>query len=167
MSALMWYWAVPGLEVGRGLLAVDGPPREQRPPLAQFTGPLPGPIEHAVPEAQQVPGDPRLGVRQQRQDIDLGVPEVVALIARSGLALGRDADPFGPPGRLGHLVEVPPNGLLEPHRVDLGLHADVGAVPEAVQLRTLAGQELIEAVTEHAVQGPAAPSDELRHRDTA
>jgi hypothetical protein len=48
-----------------------------------------------------------------------------------------------------------------------GLHADVGAVPKAVQLRTLAGQEIIEPVAKHAVQGPAAPSDELRHRDAA
>src|SRR5215217_4679496 len=167
MSALIWYWAVPAWKLAEASSPLMVRHGNSAPRWLSSRARSRARSSMLCRKRSRFPSDPRLGVRQQRQDIDLGVPEVVALIARSGLALGRDADPFGPPGRLGHLVEVPPDGLLEPHRVDPGLHADVGAVPEAVQMRTLAGQELIEPVAEHAVQGPAAPSDELRHRDTA
>jgi hypothetical protein len=81
------------LEIGRGLLAVDGPPREQRSLLAHLGRPLPRAAEHAVPELQQVPGDPGLGVGQERQDVDLGIPEVVALIGLPGQSFRRDSGP--------------------------------------------------------------------------
>ena len=109
------------LEIGRGLLAVDGPPREQRAPLAHLGRPLPGAAEHAVPEPQQVPGDPGLGVGQERQHVDLGVPEVVALVGLPGQPLGGNAGLLGPPGCLRDLEQVPPDRLLVPHRVLPGL----------------------------------------------
>ena len=155
------------LEVGRSLLAVDGPPREKRPPLAHLPRPLPRPGQHAVPEPEQVPGDPRLGVRQERQDVDLGVPEVVALVGLPGQPLRRNTGPFGAPRPLRDLVEVPPDRLLLPYRIEPGLHLDVGAVPEPGKMRALALQECVEPVPDRAVQRPAAPVDELGHADTA
>ena len=120
-----------------------------------------------MPEPQQVPGDPRLGVGQERQHVDLGVPEVVALVGLPGQSLGRDAGPFGPPRRLRDLEKIPPDRLLLPHRIEPGLHPDVGAVPEPGEIRALAGQKRVEAVADRAVQRPAAPVDELGHRDAA
>ena len=155
------------LEIGRSLLAVDGPPREQRPSLAHLGRPLPRAAEHAVPEPQQVPGDPGLGVGQERQDVDLGIPEVVALIGLPGQPLRRDSGPFGAPGRLRDLVEIPPDRLLLPHRIEPGLHPHIGAVPEPVQIRALSRGEHVEPVPDRAVQGPAAPVDELGDRDAA
>ncbi len=120
-----------------------------------------------MPEPQQVPGDPGLGVGQERQDVDLGVPEVVALVGLPGQPLRRNTGPFGAPRPLRDLVEVPPDRLLLPHRIEPGLHLDVGAVPEPGQMRALALQERAEPVADRAVQRPAAPIDKLGHGDAA
>ena len=86
----------PGGVVGGGLLAVDGPPGEQRTLLAHLPGPLPGLVQHAVAEAQEVQGDPRLVVDQEGKHVDLGVPEVVPVVAAGRDRLGRDALLMGP-----------------------------------------------------------------------
>ncbi len=118
-----------------------------------------------MPESQQVPGDPGLGVGQERQDVDLGIPEVVALIGLPGQPFRRDSGPFGPPGRLRDLVEIPPDRLLLPHRIEPGPHPHISAIPEPVKIRALSRGEHVEPVPDRAVQGPAAPVDKLGDRD--
>ena len=72
-----------GRVVGGRLLAVDRPPREQRAAAGQLGGAVAGGVEHAVAEPQRVAGHVRRRVGEERQDVDLGVPEVVAARSRS------------------------------------------------------------------------------------
>src|SRR5699024_12387822 len=62
--------------VGRGLVAVDGAPGEQRAPLVQLARPLPCLGQQVGAEAQRVPRPARLRERQERDHVDLGVTEV-------------------------------------------------------------------------------------------
>jgi len=138
-----------GVVRGR-LLAVDRAPREQRPLLGQFPGPAPGRGQHPDPEPQRVAGDLGVGVRQERHQVDLGVPEVVALIARAGHALHPDAAAVAAGRGLGQLEQAPPDGLLD-LRLAGQLHVGVG--PEVGQPLTLLGLEGVQAGGAGRVQG--------------
>jgi hypothetical protein len=105
------------LVVRRRLLAVDRAPREHRAALAELARPGARRVEHAVAEAQEVPGDARLRVREERQQVHLDVPEVVALVAATGQPLRRDPGTLGAPRRLGDLEEIPADRLLDAWRV--------------------------------------------------
>ena len=153
------------LEIRRDLLAVDRAPREQRALLADRVRAFPRPVQHAVPETEQVTGDLGLGVGQERQHVHLGVPEVVPLVGLPGQPLRRDARPLRPPGRLRDLEQVPPDGLLLPHRRQPPLHPDVGPIPEPVQVRALGRVQRAEPVAYRPVQGPAAPIGKLGDLD--
>jgi hypothetical protein len=79
-------------------------------------------------------------VGEERNDVDLCVPEVVALIAAAGDALGRHAEALGAGGRLHELEEVEADRLLDVRgAVDL----DVRAAPERLDL---GGVILLDAV---------------------
>ena len=75
------------------LVAVDRAPREQGAALADLARPAAGLVEHPQRELEQRCAR-RRGVGQERQHVDLGVPEVVAFVAGAGQALGRDAVTF-------------------------------------------------------------------------
>ena len=155
--------------VGRGLLAVDGAPGEQRPHLVDHLRALPGLVQHTVAKTQQVAGHARSGVGQKRQDIDLGVPEVVPLVGLAGQSLGGDAGPFCAPRRLQDLEQVPAQRLLHllggARRIlRIPLDLDVAAQPEVVQVGALLFDELAEALLDRPVQGPSTARYQLRGR---
>ena len=66
-----------GRVVGRRLLAVDRAPREQGAVLLKLLGPPLAAAASSSGTARRC-GPVRRGVREERQDVDLGVPEVVA-----------------------------------------------------------------------------------------
>ena len=115
-------------------------------------------------EAQQVAGDPRLRVGEERQQVDLGIPEVVPLVRLRGEALGGDAGPVGSPGRLADLEQVPANRLPDsrgPRRALAGGDDDVGTIPELVELRALGGEQRVGPVAARAVERAPGPGDQL------
>ena len=68
-----------------------------------------------MPEAQEVAGNTRVGMDKERQEVDLGVPEVVAVVPTAREPLRGDALAIGPERCLGKLEEVPkdPKARLE------------------------------------------------------
>ena len=60
----------------------------------QFPRSRAGAIQRVVAKLQDVPGDPRLRVDQERQDVDLRVPEIVSFISAAGQAARADAVTF-------------------------------------------------------------------------
>jgi hypothetical protein len=150
-----------GLVVRRGLLAVDCAPCEQRAALAELSCALARLRQHAVPEAEEVAGDARLRVGQERQHVDLGVPEVVALVRLPGESLRGNPRALRPPRRLGDLEEVPADRLLDALGLLIGLDPNVGAVPEVVELLALPALEARVSRPAHTVQRLRAALDEL------
>src|SRR4051794_36090094 len=113
MSALMWYCAVPA-----GYHAdASSPPIVRHgysaPRWPTSRGPPSGGAEHPAAEAEQRPRPRRVRVDEERDDVDLGVPEVVAVIAAPGDALCRDTEALRTGGRLHERKEAEPHGLLE------------------------------------------------------
>ena len=113
----------------RRLLAGDRAPGEQRAAVVELAGASAGGVEHADPKREHVARLLRARVREERRDVDLGVPEVVALVAVAGDALGRDAVAPGAGGRLQEREEVEADRALEP---GLALDLDVGVAPEVL-----------------------------------
>ena len=151
-----------GRVVGGGLLAVDRAPREQRADLAHLSGALAGGGEHLPSEADHL--SRRLGhrVREERHHVDLGVPEVVAVVAASGDALRGDALLLRARRGLSQLEQVPAKGLLCPV---VAAEFDVGVRPEAVEPLALLEQQLVGPLGFGSRQCPGAPIGELLHRD--
>ena len=123
-----------------------------------------GGVEHPLPEPQHVAGDDRRRVAEERQHVDLAVPEVVAAVARTAHALGGDAAAVGAGGGLGELEEVPPGRLLQGR---LAGDLDVGPLPVVVEPGALLGEELADAELGRPVEGAVAPVDELARRHLA
>ena len=61
---------------------------------------------------EQAPGHLGRGVDQERQDIRLGVPEVVPLVARAGQSLGRDSVALAAQRGLQQAEQAEMEGLL-------------------------------------------------------
>ena len=111
----------------RGLLAVDRPPRVERARVADLLRAAARGAEHPDAEVERLPGPLGVRVDEERQDVDLGVPEVVALVAVAGDALGRHAEALAARRGLQELEEVEAHGLLE---VGRAVEPDVAAAPE-------------------------------------
>ena len=62
--------------------------------------------QYLVAKGQDIPGDPRGGVGQKRQQVDLGVPKVVPFVGLSGEAFRRHAGVFRPRGGLQNVKKV-------------------------------------------------------------
>ncbi len=152
------------LVVRRCLFAGDRAPREQRPRLVELRCPVPGLVQHAVAKPQQVPGDPRLGVAQERQYEDLDVPEVVAFVAVPAQALGGHAAALGPSRGLEELEQVPADRLLH---VGIAFDLHVAASPEVVEDLPLGGSDAVEAGGHGPAQHPVGPVDQFRRRDAS
>ena len=108
-------------------------------------------VERRIAPAQCVGRGIGRGVDQNRQHERLGVPERVAVVARPGQALGRDAATLAARARLQDVEQPEPRGLLN---LVVTHDLDVGAVPELVEVGALFGKQLLEA-------------RESRHRDRA
>ena len=140
--------------VRRCLISADGPPGKKRPFLIHLPGPLPGLVEKAESELEQVFGDTRRGIDPEGEYVDLGIPEVVSLIALPGEPLGRDPSVLGSTGRLKELENVKTNSLLH-ERVTANLY--VTPSPEIVHVTPLAGQQLRETMGYRSIQRPLGP----------
>ena len=125
--------------VGRRLLAVDRAPRVQRAALAQLGRPLRGPCRSVRQRNRSsFRADLGVGVGEERDDVDLGVPEVVALVAAAGDPLGGDALLLGLGAGLGELEQVPADRLLGGV---VAAQLDVAVLPELVQPLALLGED--------------------------
>ena len=144
--------------VGRRLLAVDRAPREERAALGEVLRAPAGRVQHVVAEAQRAAGHRRRGVGQERQHVDLGVPEVVAAVAGAGHPLRRHAGLLGPGGRLRDLEEVPADRLLQRR---LAVHHDVRPRPQYASSQWRCASNWGSTPSRHPVQGAAAPVDQL------
>ena len=144
--------------VGGGFLPVDGPPREQGSPQVELTRAASSGVQHAIPEPQEVPCDVRVRVNQEGQDVDLGVPEIMALVSMSGQALGRQAHSIGASAGLMDVEDVEARHLL---KFVAAPHLDVGPIPELVQVNPLTGRQPLEAEAAHAIQGSIGPLPQL------
>ena len=156
-------------DVARGcLLPGDRAPREQRAAVVELARPFAGGVEHADAKREHVARMLRARVREERCDVDLGVPEVVSLVAVAGHTLGRDAVATDAGGRLQQLEEVEPDGALEragTFDVDVRLVPEVGGGAALVALdRVVAG---VRRSVKRAPDVTALPvvRDELRQRE--
>ena len=129
--------------VRRCFLAVDRPPREECPDLAHLGRPLFGGAEHRPPEPDHLARRLLVGVGEERHDVHLRVPEVVAVVAAPGDTLRGDALLVRARRRLSELEDVPADRLL---RLVVAAQLDVGRRPEAVEELTLFGEECVVAV---------------------
>ena len=144
--------------VRRGLFTVDRAPRVQPPVLVQVPGPSPCGVEHVPSEPKQLACRDRVGVGEERDDVDLGVPEVVTVVAACGHAFGGDALLLGLDRGLRELEQVPSDRLLSGVvAVDL----DVGRLPESFEHRGLLGAEHVDAGFRGAVQRARTAVDQL------
>ena len=116
--------------------------------------------QHLVAEGQQILGDPRGGIRQKRQHIDLGVPKVMPLIRLSGEAFRRHAGVFRARRGLQDVKEVEADRLLDLHGAALRAvfpdipDPDIAAAPEIVHVLLLGGEQLLEPLVHYAIHGP-------------
>ena len=139
--------------VGRCLVAVDGAPGEAGAGMAELARPGPGLGQLVVAVLEDAPRHARVGVDEERQDVDLGIPEIVALIGLAGEAAGTDAVALGAARGLQQLEQVPADDLLLLRR-PAAFHLDVGVLPERPDIGLLPLAHAIEAVLQGTVQGP-------------
>ena len=123
--------------------------------------------QHLVAERQKVPGDPRRCVRQKRQQVDLGVPEVVPLIGLSGEAFRRHARVFRARRGLEDVKKVEADRLLDLDGAALGpvfpdiLDPDIAPTPKIVHVLLLRGEQPLESLGHYAIQCPFSTAAEL------
>ena len=154
-----------GRVVGRRLLTSDRAPREQRATLGHLASPQPCLGKGVDAVTQRILGQPWVSEGEHRDDVGLGVPEVVALIARSRHSLGRDAQLVGTCCRLGYLEEVPAHRLLGAGRGPVNL--DVGGTPVVLEPLLLILDVGLVPLFPNAVQGTPHPVEELTYRHLA
>ena len=154
----------PGRVVRRGLFAVDRAPREERAVLVELVRAAAGRRKHEVPHPERVARPERRRVREERQHVDLGVPEVVAAVARPGDALRGNALAVGAGRGLRELEEAPAGGLLQ---VVVPADAHVRALPEPVEPDALPLVLALDALDLDAVERATAAVDELARRHAA
>ena len=128
-----------GRVVGAGLESVDGAPGEEGAVDAEFLGADLGLGQEVVAEFQDLAGVARVGVGQVGQQVHLLVPEVVAVVAGAGHALGRDAGHIGAGRGLRELEEVPADALLE---LGLARQHDVARAPVVAVVVLALGEDL-------------------------
>ena len=125
--------------------------------MPDLLGAAAGGAEHPDPEVERLARP--LGVRvQEREHVDLRVPEVVALVAVAGHALGGHAVTLAAGGRLQQLEEVEADGLLELGRA-LELH--VAAAPEVGDAPGMGQLDALVAGAAGAVQRPVGAPQQL------
>ena len=81
-------------------------------------------------------------MQEHGEDVGLRVPEVVALVALAGQALGGDVGDPVAPGALQQVEHIEPHPLQQ---LVVAVHPDAAAVPEGGHVRPLLLQQRIEA----------------------
>ena len=129
-------------EIGAALLSVDGAPGVER---ALLVAELPragaGVRQDGIAVFEELSGKRRVRVEKDRQDIGLGVPEGMALIALPCQALGGDVAPAVSSGGLEDVEEIEAQPL-EQGVVSLDLHIRGG--PEGVERGALLFEKGVE-----------------------
>jgi hypothetical protein len=120
--------------VAGALVAADRAPRERGAGKPELPRPFTRQVERCVAPPQRVSCGCRHGVGEHRQHEALGVPECVAVVARSREALGCDRALFGPHAGLQRVEEREAQGLLKLVVAD---ELDVRGLPEVVEERPL------------------------------
>ena len=110
---------------------------------------------------QEAPREVGRRVHEERHHVDLGVPEVVALVSLAGEALGGDPEPFRARRRLQQLVQAEAHRLLQQGRA-LGAH--VGGRPERVDTMALVDEDRVEPLRAGAIQRATDPEAQLVDR---
>src|SRR5262249_43547867 len=143
----------PGRVIGRGFLPTDGAPRERGSTMAQLFGTSSCLRQHFVAKGQQISGNPRGGIGEKRQHIDLGVPEIMSLVRLCGEAFRRQARIFRTRRGLQDVKEVEADRLLDFYgsavRTVLSDIPDayIAAVPKVVHVLLLSGEQRLESLT--------------------
>ena len=132
--------------------------------MADLARPLARGVEHPDAEVEDLARPARAGVHQERDDVDLGVPEVVALVAAAGHALGRHAQALGARRGLHEVEEVEAHGPLELGRA---LDLDVAALPERGHVPRVLALDRLVAVEPGAVERAVDAVDEVARRRLA
>jgi hypothetical protein len=138
-----------GRPVARALLAADRPPRERSAAQAELVGAGLREVHRRMAPAQGVGRGVGRRVGQRGQDEDLLVPERVAVVAASGQALRRDRPHLGARAGLQHREDREAHRLLQ---LRVAVDLDVGALPEAVQVLALVGEQPVPAGAERGGQ---------------
>src|SRR5690349_8122340 len=119
-----------GRPVSGAFLSVDRPPRKGGALQPEPLGAVLGQWEGHPPPVQCVCRRTRIGVTEDRQDVTLGVPEDVPVVAGTGQPLGGDGPLLRAGAGLQHVEEPEADRLLY-LRVTVDL--DVRAGPELVE----------------------------------
>ena len=146
-----------GGEVRRRLLPSDGAPRIQRAALAHLCRTLASPVQDPASVAEQGAGNRGLRVGEERQGEDLGVPEVVTVVALARQALRGQARPPVATCGLEQAEQVVAHALLE--RL-VAVDLDVGDAPEFIQDRPLLVCESLEPALTDRLDRLACPRHE-------
>ena len=144
--------------VCRGLVAIDGSPGEEGPPLIYLSRALPGLVEITVPELQEVPGNARRGVDQEGHHVNLGIPKVMTFVALPGEPLGRQPRALCSACRLDDLKHVEAKRLLGGR---IATHMDITPLPEIIQALLLPLEQVVETVAHRSVQRALRPFAQL------
>jgi len=99
--------------VARAFLAVDGAPRKGGTGQAQLVCALLRSGNRRMAPAQRVGRSSRYGVRQDRQDKHLCVPERVSVVTCARQSLGGNGAPLGPRTGLEHVEQRKAHRLLQ------------------------------------------------------
>ena len=126
----------PGWPVAGAFLAGDRAPGKDRACKSEQPRSLAGEPKRCVAPTQRVARGIGDGVRQDRQDERLAVPERVPVVARARQALCWDRAALASGARLERVEEREAHRLLE---LGVAFQLDVGALPEIVQVVALAG----------------------------
>src|SRR5262245_24887088 len=135
--------------------------------MAQFPGARAGLWQHVVAEEQEVPGDARGRINQERQQVDLRVPKVVPFIRLSGHAFRWHSRVFRTRRGLEDVKKVDADRLLDFDGAALYsvfpdiLDADVAAAPQIVHVPLLSSKQLLEALAHRPIQCPFSTAAEL------
>ena len=99
-------------------------------------------LDRRQPPLQRLGGGLGRRVGEQRQDVGLGVPEGVAVVAGAGQPLRRDRPALAAGARLQRVEEAEADRLLQ---LGVAVELDVGALPEVVEVGALVGDQLVPA----------------------
>ena len=132
--------------------------------LVDLRRPLTRLVQIAMAELDQVLGHAGRGVGEERQNVDFGVPEIVALVTLPGEPLGRDPHTLCPRRGLTELVDVEPDRLLHPR---IAAHSYIAPVPEVVEEAALAREQRVKPVLQRPRHRPFGAVAEFADRRTA
>jgi hypothetical protein len=135
--------------------------------MSQFLGACSCLRQHLVAEREQVPGDARRRIDQERQQVDLSVPKVVPFVGLAGEAFRRHAGAFRARRGLQDVKKVEADRLLDLDGAALDsvfpdvLDADIAAAPEIIHVLLLSREQSLESLAHYPIQSPFGTAAKL------